>query len=158
MKQLMFAMLLMLLGATSLSGDNTPQATPFLQSPDGKLREIPKKQPQFIVVDDHSEKLKDFGLVLHIGVATWTEAAGNAGRPAAVPVSLVYAQPEDKLVVEVATYYTGEDGRYYFVAPDDGTEYMFLVRTERAENMPEKARRHFEELKRQEQEDGVTWG
>ena len=127
-----------------------PDVTPHRLAPDGTLGELPRT-PQFIRVDMKIRPLPEHDLVLYHGVATWTKEAGDKGRPAVVPILLVLPIPESKELLQIATYYTSEDGRFWLVAPL-GKDYMLMAQTGQASNMPAKALRYFEEQARKEVE------
>jgi len=87
------------------------------------------------------------GTVMYYGKVTWTKDAGAEGTPAQLPVELYLPVKERRELKLMGTYFTGKDGKFWFAVPDTA-DYLVGTRPERAKNMPEKARRFFEEKKR----------
>jgi len=117
--------------------------TPYLESPEGRIRKAPRIT--FTHMELQKKKISD-GTAMYYGKVTWTKDAGAEGTPAQLPVELYLPVEERKELRLVGTYFTGEDGKFWFVVPDTA-DYLIGVRPERAKNMPEKARKFFERIK-----------
>ena len=114
--------------------------TPYLESPGGRIRKAPRIT--FTHMELQKKKISG-GTVMYYGKVTWTKNAGAEGTPAQLPVELYLPVKERRELKLVGTYFTGKDGKFWFVVPDTA-DYLIGTRPERAKNMPEKARRFFE--------------
>ena len=118
--------------------------TPYLESPRGRIRKAPRIT--FTHMELQKKKISD-GTAMYYGKVTWTKDAGAEGIPAQLPVELYLPIKEKRELRLIGMYFTGEDGKFWFVVPDTA-DYLIGTRPERAKNMPEKARKFFQRRKR----------
>lgn len=122
---------------------------------DGKEYELYEESEPFIEVIYEIQKLEG-GLRLYSGQCRWEEYADANRQPPHVPVKIYRIDEAGETGFLVATYFTGEDGKFYFVTKDDA-EYWFCPATSRAKNKPENvkqlerlAQKQIEKMQRQE--------
>ena len=113
-------------------------------TPDGKMQ-----QQEGNFIDTEFQQYKVDGLILFKGSCRWNVNANQECKSAIVPVRLFRQDAKDKRLIPLAVYYTEEDGKFYLVAKDDGSEYMIGPVTNQAANMPAKVKQFFDKLDKQ---------
>lgn len=143
------AIVLASLSVLALTDDNSEkrEGQSYFLTPEGKLQQ---QEGQFI--DTEFQQYKVDGLILFKGTCRWNANADTERKPAIVPVRLFRQDAKNKRLIPLAVYYTEEDGTFYLVAKDDGSDYMIGSVTNQAVNMPAKVKQFFDKFDKQKEE------
>lgn len=147
-KLLMTGLLVFALVSLQLLADKGSERTPksFTQTQDGKL--LPNQTKLKFIDLTIDEKKSGSSLWIISGKATWAKGTGAKGKPALVPINLYRPDHKRKAMKHVATYYTEDDGSYYFITRKIKGDYAIGPVSSRAVNMPGKVRAFFDEWER----------
>ncbi len=152
-KLLMAGLLVFALVSLQLLADKGRERTSksFTQTPDGRF--LPNQTKVKFINLTIDEKKSGSNLWIISGKATWAEGTGAKGKPALVPVNLYRPDHKRKTLKHVATYYTEDDGSYYFITRKIKGDYATGPVSSRAINMPGKVKAFFDEWKGKRQLD-----
>jgi len=112
---------------------------PYNFRKNGKIEK--EKHPGFVDVELEEKELDD-ELVLYTGRCTWRKGTGAEGKPVQLPVKAFLIIKEEKRLRPIATYFTQDNGKFYFVLPKEH-DYSIGPVTSKALNMPKKVRKFF---------------